>query len=1119
MSGPKTPATLACAVVSSRAAGTAKRVCLVAVLLALIPGRIVCARDADSPSGQKSDASSPDSRVKSTIFQDEAFQDNTQAVHYSAAALPIADRFEFLAKWVLPSDQHSTFRVTAEFGTTGAPPGAKQSMNVHFQLTPGVAVLSPAVDLVEAARSFGKLDKLRQRILASDVSVDGAQQNYARATLLFLVDVAREDFDAATLAFDEVIAGSADLDGKSEEFRWPALLMLRSAIASSDSGIRRHVTEFFFSIFQDLRDYTSDFRRDVLNDHLRTMFSLNQFMGGGESEGAPQFSLSEQWIPFGYSDSETRGNGRPVAQWHSENGRVQKIAGHEFDYLSFSSPLRGNFEVECDFTTPQGRKFSFMVAGTRFHTSPNRDALIVGNFRKYAAQEKLEKALTKFEQTARFRAVVRDGTLTHYMNGEPVLSRQLPKEHNPWVAIRSWRRSLGTVSDFRITGDPVIPDEINLTGDPELSGWTPYFEAGFGAGQGNWQPTDDGEGGTAILGITRPEYEGSAVQKLLRYCRPVAEDGTIEYEFFYRKGEACVHPALDRMAFLLESDGVKIHWITDRRYERFARDPANVSEEPENRVGPAELTLLEDGDWNRVKLDVAGDTVRLSLNGQAIYRRELEASNQRTFGLFHYADRTEAKIRNVVWRGDWPKQMPGIENQDLVDTSLDFLDESRSKLAAHYHHDFRDGTLPDQFDIGGLASGLEALDVGTRQFLDVHDGAKQLKSGLRISGDFDITATFEDLELRMDTPRWELRAGLVMHFNSDMTDVCGVYRSLARNEHNRRVSFVHSSRPPGKPYTVRGGFKVEESKSGRLRIARRGSTIYALSSSDDSPNYKLVGQREITDQPLAIQGLRMTLMSSAESFVGVTWKELDVRAEELSGLLLSDPQPIVESMNKRRESMSARSIDFVDLDSIADNFAITTAGTPLFKPEPDGHRVTNVAGNSTESTVLVSKVPLGRGSDVEWKFDIKELGHPDIPATKSEIALKVFFESTMRSNLSPHEATFILRRTRNGSLVLVTRIVFRNARNRAQFRPLLTVRVNSPDAFRTVVHDGTLYFLYSEAGSDDYQIATTAPISGDLPATGVELKFVANGNEHRSDLVLKKLIVHEPEDPRAALND
>jgi hypothetical protein len=40
-----------------------------------------------------------------------------------------------------------------------------------------------------------------------------------------------------------------------------------------------------------------------------------------------------------------------------------------------------------------------------------------------------------------------------------------------------------------------------------------------------------------------------------------------------------------------------------------------------------------------------------------------------------------------------------------------------------------------------------------------------------------------------------------------------------------------------------------------------------------------------------------------------------------------------------------------------------------------------------------------------------------------------------------------------------------------------------------------------------------------LPATGVELKFVADGKDHKSDLTIKQLIVHESENLRADLND
>jgi hypothetical protein len=31
---------------------------------------------------------------------------------------------------------------------------------------------------------------------------------------------------------------------------------------------------------------------------------------------------------------------------------------------------------------------------------------------------------------------------------------------------------------------------------------------------------------------------------------------------------------------------------------------------------------------------------------------------QRTFGLFHYADATGLRVRNVTYRGEWPRQLP-----------------------------------------------------------------------------------------------------------------------------------------------------------------------------------------------------------------------------------------------------------------------------------------------------------------------------------------------------------------------------------------------------------------------------------------------------------------------------
>ena len=39
--------------------------------------------------------------------------------------------------------------------------------------------------------------------------------------------------------------------------------------------------------------------------------------------------------------------------------------------------------------------------------------------------------------------------------------------------------------------------------------------------------------------------------------------------------EEVYRPVLDRLAFLVEPEGIRIHWITDARYDRTTLDPAN----------------------------------------------------------------------------------------------------------------------------------------------------------------------------------------------------------------------------------------------------------------------------------------------------------------------------------------------------------------------------------------------------------------------------------------------------------------------------------------------------------------------------------------------------------------
>ena len=171
--------------------------------------------------------------------------------------------------------------------------------------------------------------------------------------------------------------------------------------------------------------------------------------------------------------------------------------------------------------------------------------------------------------------------------------------------------------------------------------------------------------GDAIFGRKLKDAAGSKQESLLQYHRPMLEDGEVSYEFFHDPGKAAVHPALDRLAFLIEPGGVKLHRLTDGPADRTGLAPDNLADEPRNRRGPADLPI-KPGAWNRMALAVLGDKVTLRLNDVLIDERPIEPTNQRTFGLFHYADEAEARVRNVTYRGSWSKQTGRIDSRAMT---------------------------------------------------------------------------------------------------------------------------------------------------------------------------------------------------------------------------------------------------------------------------------------------------------------------------------------------------------------------------------------------------------------------------------------------------------------------
>ena len=184
-------------------------------------------------------------------------------------------------------------------------------------------------------------------------------------------------------------------------------------------------------------------------------------------------------------------------------------------------------------------------------------------------------------------------------------------------------------------------------------------------------------------------------------------------------------------------------------------------------VGAGPLPLKVDS-WNRLKLTLVGKVARLFLNGQDVYERELEATNQLTFGLFHFADQTEARVRNIVWRGDWPRRLPPIAQQELAGEGADFLDNDIARLSAVFEHDFASRGLP--------AVRFKLFEEGWQPFVTQQpDGVHVTRSGVKgrflnytiaprctVQGDFDVTVSFEKFKPEPATDTAETKCCLML---------------------------------------------------------------------------------------------------------------------------------------------------------------------------------------------------------------------------------------------------------------------------------------------------------------------------------------------------------------------
>ncbi len=854
---------------------TLNRISDMLILCAFITGFFISAVDAD------------DSVAKATalraIFDESIIAENVSVIRQRAAAMPLTKRFEFLMSTIFPTSSGGAIELRGEFVPNDLAQLDRGPAGIN--MTGDSGLVSPVYDLLDAAKEAGRLQQVRDRVASLPHTADESRIK-AIASLRLLVSLELGDQPSAQNAADDLFRASERSAVMTIDNMWPEMLALYRTVHHYDAD--NLVADLLTSITVRGAQPGSVTGRELWQAHLIALDRKASARAAGNSfqdrkEALPEGLFETVWLSAGRRISKTRGTGFPDARWTSIGRELHHISGHDMDFLLYRSPLRGTYEVEADLYLPAVTQLA--VAGRVIGMSAAGQGMILGTFSSGTTVTAIQPHWGISNPWIRYRAVVRDGTMTISIDGRTVHSEVLPEHYDPWIGFHSGAISSARVRDVRITGHPEVPDKVTLSALPDLRGWVSYYDESIGGNDGVWQWVADPESTGQIVANASETHRNVLAESLLTYQRPLMEDDAVTYEFFYDSKTAVAHPALDRVAFLIQSGGVALHRVTDGRYDVTELSPDN-SFEVSPQLPDGHPLPLRSGDWNRIRISIRADFVTLELNGERICEWRAEAMNCRTFGLFRYADST-IRVRNVVLEGNWPKTVPAVSEQISADPRYAEFDGRLTQLQARFHHDFAQAGLPDRYfrrpagkqEPNATPDGVIHSEVS-------HDDSwaySVIQPVVEMHGDFDVKLHFDDLQM----PDLYSAAGLGLFIGDKHVE-------LIRRKGGPLVQRVYSTfvtpTPDGNGRSE-GDELTTEAVDGTFRIVRRGDTVTTLFANHDSTAFRMIGEHTWDNCRMIPATLDIRTIAHNRGRAQVNWTKLEVYAERLMRLPGPDDQP------------------------------------------------------------------------------------------------------------------------------------------------------------------------------------------------------------------------------------
>ena len=228
----------------------------------------------------------------------------------------------------------------------------------------------------------------------------------------------------------------------------------------------------------------------------------------------------------------------------------------------------------------------------------------------------------------------------------------------------------------------------------------------------------------------------------------------------------------------------------------------------------------------------------LAINGTEVLQHQLPSVRKsRHFGFFRYSDKVETRARKILYRGQWPMELPSVANQELAFAEKGVFPVSTTAVSTRNFDLNRthDELKADGFRMLGPANQIQKTENGLR--FETKNATEQAQwPGItrleKITGDFDVTVDFNDLKFESLEKGW----GSGFSLQAELDDAVKSSVAIGIHGDKDKKIFAKASLIHDLATGIRHHDAVKlkgQTESGRLRLVRQGAEMHCLFAAGD----------------------------------------------------------------------------------------------------------------------------------------------------------------------------------------------------------------------------------------------------------------------------------------------